>query len=482
MQRLGAALCIAAAGCAVGPDFKRPEAPKVTRYTVEPTRAEAMVADGKAQRFEAGRTVEADWWRLFSSAELDDVVAWSIAHNPSLESARASLRRSQDSLRAGYGVFFPQVDVKAGANRQKFNLAPGVLPSGIFNLYTASGSVSYALDLWGGERRQVEALGAQVDEQRYALAATYVMLSGNVVNAVVAEAAYRAQIEATQAAIALQKEQLRITEAQARGGTVSFANVLTIESQIASIQATLPPLQQNIDSAGHLVATLAGTTPGEWQPPAVALDRLTLPADLPVTLPSELVRQRPDILMAEAVLHAANASIGVATAAMLPNVTLSASYGYNATTPGDLFGPGGSVWNLGAGLTQPVFHGGTLYYQRKAAVEARNQAFADYRETVLSAFAQVADGLRALEHDAEALRAETEAVQAAEGALRLIQANYAAGLANYLQVLIADGQYLQTKVAYVQAVAKRMQDTVALYVALGGGWWNVRDKDIAPKG
>jgi len=465
------AACLVGLGCAVGPDFHRPAAPTDRGYTPEPA-GSTVVAGGKVQHFVEGEKVAADWWRLLECPALDAIVLEAIAANPGLESARASLRRSQDGLRAGYGVFFPQVNASAGAARQKYNPAPGVLPSSTFNLFSLSGTVSYALDIWGGARRALEGLVAQVDQQRYALAGTYVMLSGNVVDAVVAQAAYRDQIEATRAAIVLQKEQLRITEAQATGGTVPYANVLSIQSQVASTEAILPPLEEKIDQAAHLLAALSGRTPGEWSQPRLVLADLHLPRDVPVTLPSELVRQRPDILVAEAALHAANANIGVATAAMLPSLTLNAGFGVNSTSPGNLLASNSTVWNLGAGLTQPIFHGGALYYQRKAAVDARDEAAADYRQTVLGAFQQVADALRGLQHDAEGLAAQTEAVDAAERALHLIQANYQAGIATYLQVLVADQQYLQARIAYVGAVAQRLQDTVALYVALGGGWWN----------
>lgn len=458
-------------GCAVGPDFHRPAVPADRGYTADPA-SSTTVADGKTQHFVEGERVAADWWRLLECPALDAIVVEAIAANPGLEAARASLRRSQDSLRAGYGVFLPQANLSAGASRQRYNPAPGVLPASEFNLFSLSGSVSYALDIWGSARRQVEGLRAQVDEQRFALAGTYVMLAGNVVDAVIAQAAYRDEIAATTAAITLQREQLRITEAQAAGGTVPYANVLSIQSQIASAEAAVPSLEQKIDQAAHLLAALSGRTPAEWKQPRLVLSDLHLPSDVPVTLPSELVRQRPDILVAEANLHAANASIGVATAAMLPSLTLSAGYGVNGTAPGDLSSPSASLWNVAAALTQPLFRGGTLYYQRKAAVDARDQAAAEYRQTVLAAFQQVADSLRGLQHDADALAAQTEAVQSVEKALHLIQANYQAGIATYLQVLIADQQYLQSKTGYVAAVAARLQDSVALYVALGGGWWN----------
>jgi NodT family efflux transporter outer membrane factor (OMF) lipoprotein len=277
-------------------------------------------------------------------------------------------------------------------------------------------------------------------------------------------------MQATEEFINLEQEQLRITEVQAQAGTVPYANVLSIQSQLAATAATLPPLKQKRNQTEHLLATLAGRAPAEWQLPPVGLADLTLPRDLPVTLPSELVRQRPDIRAAEAQLHSASAEIGVATAALFPSFTVSGTYGANNTALPDLLSSNSGFWSLGASLTAPLFHGGTLWFQRKAAMEGYQQSLATYRETVLNAFAQVADTLRALEHDAETLQAQSQALEAAGGALRLVQANYQTGLANYVQVLIADGQYQQAKLGYLQALAQRFQDTVALFVALGGGW------------
>lgn len=464
--------CLLGAGCAVGPDFHRPAAPDDRSYTAQPTTSTAT-ADSKAQQFVEGGNVAGKWWEVMHSPPLDEIVDTAVRDNPGLESARATLRRSQDSLRAGYGVFFPQLDGKVGASRQLYNAAPGALPSSTFNLFSLSGTVSYGLDIWGGERRQVEGQRAGVDAQRYTVAATYVILTSNVIDAIIAQAAYRDEIDVTKATVALLGEQVRIAKAQVVAGTSPYANVLTLQSQMASTEATLAPLEEKIDQAADLLAALTGKTPATWKQPIIALSDLQLPEELPLSVPSRLVRQRPDVLIAEAELHAANASIGVATAAMLPNVTLSAGYGTGNTVLGGLFDPASAAWNVGAGLTQPIFHGGSLYYQRKAAIDARDESAADYRQTVLGAFQQVADTLRGLGHDADALVAQKEAVDAAERAMGLLQANYQAGIATYLQMLVADIQYLQAKLGYVQVVAQRLQDTVALCVALGGGWWNV---------
>jgi len=465
-------------GCAVGPDFVRPEPPRVERYTYGAEPTVTTPAEGQAQRFEVNATVVADWWRLFNSSKLDDVVKEAMANNQTLQAAQASLRQSQDNLRAGYGVFYPQLDATFDAARLKsspvrFN---GNATSSIFNLYTLAGTVSYALDVFGGNRRAVENLQAQVGFQRYTLLGTYLALSGNIVNTVIAAVAYRAEIEATEQLISAEKEQIRITEAQVEAGTVPYVNVLSINSQLAATEATIPLLQQKLSQADHLLAILVGRSPAEWTSPRFDLADLTLPIDLPITLPSELVRQRPDILAAEAQLHSASAEIGVATAALFPSFTLNGTGGLNNTSITSLFTSASSFWSLGANVAAPLFHGGTLLSQRAAAIEGYRESLANYRQSVLSAFAQVADTLRALEHDADALQAQSNAVQTAEEALRLIQANYQAGIANYLQVLIANGQYHQAKIAYFQVLAQRFQDTVALFVALGGGWWNAKGK------
>ena len=473
-----ATLCVVLSGCltscAVGPNFVRPAAPATQRYTYEEEPAGTIVAEGGAQRFESGAKIAADWWRLFGCPKLDAVVMQSFANNPTLQAAQAALRQSQDNLQAGYGIFYPQLGASFEPTRQQFSPARFGQSSGtsIFSLYTLSTTVTYVLDVFGGERRTVESLGAQVDVQYYNAQGSYLALSGNIVNAMVAEAAYSAEIEATQQTIGFLDEQTRVTAAQATAGVVPYANLLSIQTQLGTTEATLPPLRQQLAHTRHSVATLAGQAPGDWAPPRVTLAELKLPDDLPVSLPSELVRQRPDILIAEAQLHSASAQIGVATANMLPNFNLTANYGLNSTTLSTLFGSSAAFWTLGASLATPLIQGPTLWYQRKAAIDAYQQALANYRQTVLAALAQVADALDALWHDAESLKAQSLALNSASEALHLIQANYQAGTVNYLQVLIADYQYQQATLGYIQAAGQRFQDTAALFVALGGGWWN----------
>lgn len=467
-----AALLTMACGCAVGPDFSRPEPPRVGGYTAQTDPSVTPVADGEAQRFSRAGGKAADWWKLFRSPQLDTVMGQALAGNPGMQAAQASLRQSQAELRAGYGVFWPQAEADAGAERQQYSpqRVGQDLPPSIFNLFTLSASVSYALDVFGGERRAVEGLQAGVDLQRDNLDATYLALTANVVNTLVAAAAYRSQMDVTRKMIGDLREQVRLAGLQAQAGTGTYAALLSLRSQLSGAEATLPPLQQKLDQTSDLLAILSGRAPGQWQAPPLQLADLTLPADIPLSLPSELVQRRPDILAAEAQLHAASANIGVATAAMLPSLSLNASYGAGSTTTSNLFSSQSAEWAVGANLTAPLFEGGTLWFHRKAAVEAYRQSLSGYQQAVLAAFGQVADSLHALQHDADALAAEKGQMEAACEAQRLTQVNYESGVAGYTQVLLANLQCNQAQYSYLQAKALRLQDTVALFAALGGGW------------
>lgn len=466
--------------CTVGPDFVRPAPPTTTRYTAQALAA-AVHADGQQQRFDADAALPADWWRLFHCAQLDAAVQHALDGNPTLAASEASLRLSQDKLRAGYGLFYPQIDAGLDARRQRS--APvqqgSAAPGSIFNLVTLSGTISYTLDLFGAQRRSVEGLQAARDYQAELNKAAYLALSANVVNTNIARATYAAQMQATGALLALQQEQLQLLSSQVRSGAAPYASLLAARAQIAAYQASLAVLQQRHDQAGNLLAVLQGQAPADASLPTIALGDLTLPQDLPRSLPSELVRQRPDILAAEAQLHAASANIGVATAAMLPSLTLSAGYGKAGASIGALGGPGGTFWGIGPALAAPLFAGGTLRYERQAALDAYQQAQASYRQTVLSAFEQVADTLQALEHDAQALQAQVAALRASDEARALLRVNYQAGMVPYADVLAADAQYYLSSLDYLQAVGQRQQDTVALFAALGGGWWNAPSADAA---
>jgi NodT family efflux transporter outer membrane factor (OMF) lipoprotein len=463
-------------GCAVGPNFVRPAPPDTDRYTRELQSEATVAANGQAQHFKPSDTLIADLWKLFESTELNATVNKAIANNPTLQASEASLRQSQDNMRAGYGVFFPQIQAGVGASRQRSSsLQQGSQTSGrIFNLVTLSSTISYAIDVFGGARRSVESLRAQADYQRYENVAAYLILSSNVVNTSIARAAYYEEICTTKQLIKLEKQQLRLTQAQVRAGTSPYVNVLSIESLIAANQALLAPLEQNLSQAEHLLATLEGEFPSKADLLEINLNKFSLPIDLPVSLPSDLVNQRPDILAAEAQMHVASAKIGVATALMFPSFSLNGTFGTSGTNFGNLTASSGKFWSIGPVATIPLFQGTTLWFGRKAAIDAYQQSRANYRQTVLSAFEQVADSLKALEHDAEALQAQVEAKHAAGEALKLLQANYHAGLVDYLAVLTADVQYHETSIAYLQTVAQRYQDTVALFVALGGGWWNAQ--------
>ena len=458
--------------CTLGPDFSRPAAPTQEGYIRDAVTA-TVAAEGQAQRFLSGGEVSPDWWRLFRSASLDAVVHQAIANNLTLQAAEASLRQSQDTLMAGYGVFYPHVDVHAGADRERSSpIQQGQGTAGsIFNVVTLSGTISYTLDIFGGERRTVEGLQAQVDHQTWLTHAAYLTLTANVVNTAIARAAYSAQIQATEQLIDLQKQQLQSTQVQVRSGTTPYSAILSVQSLIASNEALLPALKQKVSQTEHLLATLEGVMPAAVQLPDIQLSGLSLPKDLPVSLPSVLVRQRPDILSAEAQLHQASAAIGVATAAMFPSFSLTGTYGTAGSSAGSLFASAGRFWSVGPSVDIPLFQGGSLWFGRKAAIDTYQQAAANYREVVLESFAQVADTLKALEFDAQALEKQAEAQDAAEQALRLLQANYRSGLVTYLDLLAADVQLHQVNIAYLQALAQRHQDTVGLFVALGGGWW-----------
>jgi NodT family efflux transporter outer membrane factor (OMF) lipoprotein len=474
-------------GCTVGPVFHRPEATKTTSYTAEKLpqeTASAPGAGGAAQRFVSGRDIPAEWWTLFHSRELDRLIREALADSPTLAGARALLRQAQENLTAQTGVvLFPAVDAKASAAREKFSGAASGQPGQgvLLTLYNASVEVTYSLDLFGGGRRELEALRSQVDYERFQLEGAHLTLTSNIVTAAVKEASLRAQIQSTLDIVADQEKQLDVVEKQFQLGGVSRSDVLAQRAQLAQTRASLPPLQKALAQTRHLLAVLAGRLPGEAILPEFSLDNMRLPQELPVSLPSSLARQRPDIRASEELLHAASAQIGVATANLYPQITLTGSYGSETTKPGNLFGNGTSVWNLGAGLLQPLFHGGELTAKRRAAVAAYDQAAAQYRETVLQAFENVADVLRALEADALTLKAQAEAEAAARDTLDLTEKQFSLGAVNYLSLLNAQRQYRLAHFLLVQAQATRFADTAALFQALGGGWWNRSPEGPAAK-
>jgi len=467
------------AGCAVGPNFSTPPAPAVDAYrkdALPQATASASVPTGDAQRFLEGADVPEQWWTQFASDELNRRVGQALAHSPSVASAQAALRQAQENANAARGALFPSVDAKAGATRgnlNQFNGAPttgAVAGASTFTVYNVGVNVGYTLDLFGGVRRTVEAQSALADAQRFQLEGTYLSLAANVATASFREASLREQIHATEQIIADYKTELDLVEKQNEIGSKSMSDVLVLRTQVATVQANLPPLRQALAQTQTQLAVYLGQFPSTAELSAVNLDALALPHDIPVSLPSTLTRQRPDVRAAEAQLHTATADVGIATANLFPQITLSGSLGSIALQTGDLFGGGTKAWSLGANLVAPLFHGGTLRAQQRAAEAGLDKAAADYQNTVLTAFQNVADSLRALELDADSLQAQATAEKSAGSSLELVRFQYRNGAASYLQVLDATRQFQQARISLIQARAARLADTAALYAALGGGW------------
>ena len=486
-KSLATSLILVLTACAVGPDFKRPAAPEVDRYTAVAAPGStasveasgAAVRGGEAQALLIGQQLPEQWWQLFGSKKLDALVEAAFAGNPSVDSARAALTQAQEVLRAQKGALVPSVDAGLGAQRQKSFLnfgEPSVI--GPLNLYHAGVDVSYGIDFFGAARRTVEAQTALAEYQHYELQATYLTLASNVVTASVQEASLRAQLEATQAIIAAQENQLQVSETQYQLGAIAYPQVLTARSEVAALRASLPTLQQNLASVQTQLAVYLGKLPMQHQAAEFALDDLTLPSAVPLGVPSELVRRRPDVRAAEALLHKASAEIGVATANLFPKVTLSGSYGGQSNQLSSVFD--NTVWSVAANITQPLFHGGSLTAQRRAALAAYDGALADYRQTVLGAFKNVADALQAVIADAESLKAQREALLAADDSLKLLQQQYQLGGASFIDLLTAQRQSQQARINYLQRQASRYQDTAALMLALGGGWEQDTDPKLRP--
>lgn len=473
-------LVTAISGCMVGPNFHPPAAPHVERYTahklpVKTVSTPGMGKSGKPQKFEVCKNIPSDWWYLFHSRTITQLVEQGIAHSPNLDAAYATLRVAQEAYNAQVGnLLLPAVDAQASAQRQLFSGAQFGTPNtsgNIFNVFNVGVAVSYTLDVFGGSRRTIEGYGAQVDYQQFQLIAAYLTLTSNIVSTAVTIASLEAQIRATKELIYAQSDTLRILKDQFRLGGISKENVLTQETLVDQTIATLPPLQKSLAQNQHALAVLIGSFPNTPMP-HINLDSITLPTRLPVSVPSMLVRQRPDIRASEALLHVASANIGVATANLFPQFNLTGNYGWQALVPSRLFGTSTNTWSYMLQITQPLFHGGALLAQRRGAIDAFQQSFAEYRQTVLQGFQNVADSLRALETDARALRAQRTAEIAAAENLKLTQDQYHLGGASYLSLLNAQQQYETVRIARIQAQATRYTDTVALFQALGGGWWN----------
>jgi NodT family efflux transporter outer membrane factor (OMF) lipoprotein len=475
-------------GCAVGPDFQRPSAPAVDSYTPQPLPAQTVsvgVKGGEAQRFVRDMDIPGQWWTLFHSKPLNDLIEQSLKANPDLEAAQAALRIALENVYAQQGAFFPSVDANFNPTRQK---TAGVLTSPlasnsyIYSLHTAQVSVAYAPDVFGGTRRQVESLKAQADLQRFQLEAAYLTLTSNVVAAAVQEAALRGQVAATKRMIEIQSKLLELLHRQYALGQVATLDVAAQEASLAQTEATLPPLEKQLAQQRDLLARLAGRFPSETLVEQFELSSLQLPQELPVSLPSKLVKQRPDVRSAEEQLHSASADIGAAIANRLPNITLSANLGSSALAIDQLFTPGTGFWALAGNITQPIFQGGTLLHRQHAAEAAYDQAAAQYRSTVLTAFQNVADTLHALQSDADALKASVAAERAADKSLSIAHRQLELGDISYLGLLNAEQTYQQAIINLVQALANRYSDTAALFQALGGGWWNRSDVAAGVRG
>jgi NodT family efflux transporter outer membrane factor (OMF) lipoprotein len=486
--------------CAVGPDFKHPQSPPNAGYTptpLPPRTTSAPVAGGAAQQFAIGRDIQFDWWTLFQSPAINALVEQAFKANPTIESAQAALKQAQENVAAQQGYFFPTLSAGYTFQRQQLagNLggnSPGLQGNGTYitstpykpatyNFHTAQLTVGYTPDVFGGNRREVESLRAQADDQRYQLEATYITLASNVVAAALQEASTRAQIDATNQIININGQSLKILRDQFRFGYAMRIDVAAQEAALAQAKALLPPLQKQYEQTRDLIRALVGNLPNQDVAEKFELASLHLPEELPVSLPSKLVEQRPDVRAAEEQMHSASAEVGVAIANMLPQFNITAAAGGAASELGQILGPGGAFWSLGAGVTQPLFDGFTLLHRKRAAQQALIQAEAQYRSTVISAFQNVADTLHALVSDATALSAAVEAEQAAKVTLDLTMRQSQKGYVNYLTLLAAQQTYQQAVASRVQAQAMRFGDTAALYQALGGGWWHRDEQQTASR-
>lgn len=464
------------AGCAVGPDFKRPAVPDVPGYTAVPLPAQTASAPttlGDAQHFSTGANVSVQWWHGLGSSKLDVLIEQAFQASPTLSSAKATLRQAQEIYAAQAGsTLYPQVDAGIGAQRQRLN--PSTLgqtgDAREFSLYNASIGVHYQLDLAGGNRRALEALAARAEYRRYELEGARLTLAANVVTTAITQARLAGQIQSTEAILRAQDEQLHLTRERVRLGQAAPDDVLALQTQVEQTRAGLPLLRKQLQQNEHLLAVLTGRAPGAGGLPTFTLDEFTLPSDLPLVLPSELARRRPDIQAAEALLHAANAEYGVAVAKLYPQLNISASLGSQALSTGALFGGGSAVWSLIGQLTQPLFNPG-LPAEKRASLAAFDAAAANYQSVVLEALRNVADVLQALDNDAQTLAALAAADTAAQGSLESMQRQYALGAASYIQLLTAQQQAQQNRINLIAGQAQRLVDSAALYQALGGGGW-----------
>ena len=479
--RLGWALrsagcCAVLTLCAcVGPNFHRPAPLRVDRYTADalpPETTSTTGPGGAAQRFLAEQEVPRDWWTRFGSEELDALVTEALRANPSVQAATAALRQAQENAAAQRGYYYPTAQGSFNASRNHDAL--GVLsptlasPASLFNLFRPAVTVSYVPEVFGANRRQVESLAAQAEASRFQLDATYLTLTANVVTAAIEEAGLREQISGTERVIALEREALSVLRRELELGAIAEGDVFALEAALAKLEATLPPLNRQLQQNRDSLAVLTGHLPAEFKPTHVELDRLELPTDLPLGVPSQLVERRPDVRAAEAQMHAATAQVGVAIANLLPQLTITGDIGSSAIAMSDLFKAGTGFWSLGAGASQTLFAGGTLIHRKRAADAALDQAGAMYRSAVLTAFQNVADALHALNSDADALNAASRAEIASQKSLDVVRHQLELGSVSYLALINAEQTYQDAVISLAQARANRYADTAALFQALGG--------------
>ena len=468
-------------GCTVGPDFVRPAPPGVTRYTPTapaPSAPAAIVLAGESQRLVEGEDIPAGWWQLFNSPALNALVERALRANPGLKSAEAALTVAHENLLAQRGAYFPTVSASMAASRSKTSAELSPTPSSgalLFNLFTPEVSVSFVPDVFGLNRRLVESLHAAEQQTRFELTASYLALTANVVVAALQEAGLREQIRTTHELMAASNSSLEVLREQHARGYASRLDVMAQEAQLAQVNATLPPLLKQLAQQRDLLAALCGAFASEGLPEEFTLSQLQLPQELPLSVPSRLIEQRPDVRQAEENLHIASAQIGVAVANRLPNFTITADIGASATMLSGLTSNDAGFWDLGAQITQPIFQGGSLMHKERAARAAYVQANEQYRSAVIAAFQNVADTLAALQHDADALRAAAASATAAAATRDVVRAQQRAGYVGYLQLLSAEQTYQTAVLAQVQAQTNRFTDTAALFQALGGGWWNRGD-------
>ncbi len=459
-------------GCTVGPRYRTPARPTVTSYTPQPLPAETASTEGPeggAQHFNQQAAIPAEWWKIYQSPELDGMVNEALKNSPTLEQATARLKQAQEDVIARTGATkYPTVTGNASVTEEQLNLAAFGIPfpnPSPFTLLNGSVAVSYALDVWGANRHAIESFKAQRDYEAWQLEGARLMLAGNVVTASIRQAQIRRQIELMNKLLDVERKQLRIAEERERAGGVSDFDVRSQRTLVAQTEAAIPPLQLQLDTIDDQLAVLMGMSPAEANVEEISLASLHLPEELPLTVPSELVRQRPDIRAAEAQLHEASANVGVARANEFPQIVLTGSGGGLGTK----FTSGGDVWNVGGSLAAPIFNGGALQAEKRKAEDAYDEAAGAYRQTVLESFGQVADTLYATEHDAVTLKARGAAAEEAEGAYGIAAKRYEAGGISETSLLDAERQQLQTAVDRENAAASRLTDAATLFEALGGG-------------